>query len=85
MKLSIVYPEIVDRMKYLKSRADVPAYAEKLKASGNFKDFRTRLAYDLLHACFSSSDLCAWYDLYDCNDTHITTAAKAAMQEVFGF
>lgn len=84
MKLSIVYPEIVSRMKTLSERNDIPAYAKLLKESNNYKDFRTRLAWDILRACYKSSELCDWYDKYDCNDSHITTAAKKAMQEVFG-
>ncbi len=60
--------------------SNLTEYAEKLKATGNYKDFGTRLAWDCLHATIPSEIICGWYDKYNCNDDHITTAAKAVLR-----
>lgn len=57
-------------------------YAPKLKASGNFKDYETRLTWDCLYAFVGSGTICLWYEKYDCNDTHITTVGKKALKEL---
>lgn len=61
---------------------NLPEYAISLKANGNYKDFGTRLAWDCIHATIPSEIVCGWYDKYNCNDGHITTAAKSVLREM---
>ena len=61
---------------------NLPEYAERLKANGNYKDFGTRLAWDCIHCSIPSEIVCGWYDKYNCNDDHITTAAKSVLREM---
>lgn len=61
---------------------NLPEYAVKLKTTGNYKDFGTRLAWDCIHATIPSEIVCGWYDKYNCHDDHITTAAKAVLKEM---
>lgn len=62
--------------------SNLTEYAEKLKETGNYKDFGTRLAWDCIRATIPSEIICGWYDKYNCNDDHITTAAKAVLREM---
>ena len=39
LKLEKELPKVVERIEILKSKTDVIAYREKLKAKGNYKDF----------------------------------------------
>ena len=57
-------------------------YAPKLKASGNYKDFEVRLAWDCIRAFVGSGTVCLWYEKYGCNDSHVTTLGKAALKEL---
>ena len=61
----------------------IQEYAPSLKASGEYKDFETRLAWDCLRAVTRSSVICEWYNKYDCNDSHIDTLAKQALRMVY--
>ena len=61
---------------------NLPEYAEKLKATGNYKDFGTRLAWDCIYATIPIGTICGWFDKYNCHDDHITTAAKAVLREM---
>ena len=61
---------------------EIKAYAPKLKASGNYKDFEVRLTWDCIRAFVGSGTVCLWYDKYDCNDAHITTVGKKALKEL---
>lgn len=60
----------------------IKEYAPQLKASGQYKDFEVRLAWDCIRAFVGSGTVCLWYDKYNCNDTHITTLAKKALKEL---
>lgn len=86
MKLDPVYPEIVARMTYFKDKTkdSYPAYLAKVKAKHEYHDLLTRVSWDVLRCCFTPAQLCDWYDQYNCNNTHITTAARKAYLEVFG-
>lgn len=57
-------------------------YAPQLKASGQYKDFETRLTWDCIRAFVGSGTVCLWYEKYNCNDTHITTVGKKALKEL---
>ena len=65
-----------------KGISNLPEYAQRLKANGNYKDFGTRLAWDCIRATIPSEIICGWYDKYNCNDAHITTLAKAVLREM---
>ena len=79
MKLKSEIPFIRERFKAITNLSE---YAATLKASGNYNDFGTRLAWDCIRATISSEIVCGWYDKYNCNDDHITTAAKAVLREM---
>lgn len=61
---------------------EIQKYAPQLKESGNYKDFEIRLTWDCIRAFVGSGTVCLWYDRYDCNDSHITTAGKKALKEL---
>lgn len=71
---------VVFRMQ--KIRDKIPPYARQLKEGGGYKDFAVRLSWDILRAVVSTGEICSWYDKYGCNDSHITTLAKAALKAV---
>jgi hypothetical protein len=79
MKLESELPYIRKRFSLI---LNLPSYAKKLKETGNYKDFGTRLAWDCIHATIPSETVCDWYDKYNCHDDHITTAAKAVLREM---
>lgn len=79
MKLESELPYIRKRFSLI---LNLPSYAKKLKETGNYKDFGTRLAWDCIHATIPSETVCDWYDKYNCHDDHITTAAKAVLKEM---
>lgn len=57
-------------------------YAPKLKASGQYKDYETRLTWDCLRAFIGTGTMCLWYEKYNCHDAHITTVGKKALKEL---
>ena len=61
---------------------NIKDYAPKLKESGDYKDFETRLAWDCLRAFIGTKTICKWYEQYDCNDKHITTLGKKVLKEL---
>ena len=80
MKLQPEYNYILTR--FTKNLSAIQDYAPKLKASKNYKDFETRLVWDCLRAFVGSGTICLWYDKYNVNDTHITTAGRKALKEL---
>lgn len=82
MKLQSLLPEVTERFKSIPSEI-VERHAANLKESGNYKDFYTRISWDCLHAVYSPSEICDWYDQYNCNDAHITTLVKSAFHNAF--
>ena len=81
MKLANELDFVVEKFKQIKNLED---YAAKLKESGEYNDFETRLAWDCLRATIPSSTICEWYEKYGCTDDHITTLAKKALKIVRG-
>ena len=79
MKLKSEIPYVMERFSKIKNLQE---YAVSLKANGNYNDFGTRLAWDCIHATIPSEIVCGWYDKYNCNDDHITTAAKSVLREM---
>ena len=80
MKLQPEYNYILTR--FSENLEAIQDYAPKLKATKNYKDFETRLTWDCLRAFVGSGTICLWYDRYNVNDTHITTAGKKALKEL---
>lgn len=79
MKLSKLVPEMESRFSRI---TDLKEYAAGLKSSGEYRVYETRLAWDCLRCAFKTSEICEWYGEYGCTDTHITTAAKAALRNL---
>ena len=83
MKLENERQYVIDKMRKLDAEK-VKEYAENVKASGDYRNFETRITNDILAACIPVPTRCDWYEKYSCNDTHITTLAKSCVKEVFG-
>jgi hypothetical protein len=81
MKFQNELQGVVEKMEAIKDK--IASYAEQLKASGEYQDFETRLAWDVLKAVVGTSKICEWYDQYNCNDSHIGTLAKKALKQVY--
>ena len=81
LKLEKELPNAIERIEILKSKTDVIAYREKLKAKGNYKDFTTRFVNDIKYAILTPSELCEWYDKYQCTDKHITSLMVTACKQ----
>lgn len=83
MKLQILLFIVEGRFKkiYIKNLED---HIEAVKASDDYNNLKTRIAWDCLRSCFTSAEICSWYNKYDCNDSHIDTLAKKAFDNVFG-
>lgn len=77
MKLQPELDFVVEKFKQIKTLED---YAAILKASGNYDEFETRLAWDCLRATVPVEVRCSWYEKYGCNDDHITTLVKKALK-----
>lgn len=71
---------VESKMIELSKNHDLQSYANELKESGEYKDFLTRLSWDLIRAACGCNYLCSLYDKYGANDTHITTLAKQAIK-----
>ena len=81
LKLEKELPNVIERIEILKSKTDVIAYREKLKASGNYNNFTVRFVNDIKYAILTSSELCEWYDKYQCTDKHITSLMVTACKQ----
>ena len=81
LKLGKELPKVVERIEMLKNKTDVIAYREKLRVKGTYKDFNTRFVNDVKYAILSPSELCDWYDKYQCTDKHITSLMLAACRK----
>lgn len=81
MKLKNELPEMKKRFSAILTK--IETYAPALYASGNYNDFITRLSWDALRACYTPAEICGLYEKYNCNDVHITSAARAALLSVY--
>ncbi len=81
MKLKNELPGMIRR--FAAQLSSIETYAPALAKAGGYNDYLTRLAWDVLRSCYSSTEICAWYEKYNCNDGHITTAARAALLAVY--
>lgn len=67
---------VESKMLELSQKHDLQKYANELKESKEYKDFLTRLSWDILRAACGVNYICSLYDKYSANDYHITTLAK---------
>lgn len=86
MKAAAVYPEIIKRFSDFKEKRldEWNRYVSDVKERCEYHNFLTRISWDLLRLCFTSTELFDWYGKYSINDNHITTAVRKAYVEVFG-
>lgn len=61
----------------------VMKHAKFVKDRGDYKDFETRISWDVGRAAVGTKKICEWYDKYDCHDNHIGSLFKKVMREVF--
>ena len=66
----------------LAKKYDIQDYIETVRKSGRFNNLKTRIAWDILKSVMTTSEICAWYKKYDCDDTHITTLAIKALESL---
>lgn len=81
LKLEKELPNVIERIEILKSKTDIIAYREKLKASGKYNNFTVRFVNDIKYAILSPAEVCAWYDKYQCTDKHITSLMVTACKQ----
>ena len=81
LKLEKELPNVIERIEILKSKTDVIAYREKLKASGKYNNFTVRFVNDIKYAILSPAEVCEWYDKYQCTDKHITSLMVTACKQ----
>lgn len=62
----------------------IDKYREELKKKGGYRDLGTRLVWDILYAATRSKGerISDWYDKYEVNDDHITSAGKKVLKEM---
>jgi len=81
MKLESELNYVVEKFKQIRNLRE---YAEELRKSGKYNDFKARLGWDCLRMTVPSDTICGWYEKYECNDTHITVLVKTALKKVIG-
>lgn len=81
MKLQQEYAALKAKVESL-DRSKVILYKDKLRVAGGYNNFDVRFAHDVLFSVMSSSDVCGWYDKYNCDDSHITTLAVKVCKDV---
>ena len=81
MKLQNEYKGLIERLVKV-DRGQIKRHAEYLREEGGCKCFETRLSWDLLRFVTPTATICSWYEVYDCNDSHITTLAKKACKDL---
>ena len=81
LKLEKELPNVIERIEILKSKTDVISYREKLKASGKYNNFTVRFVNDIKYTILTPSELCEWYDKYQCTDKHITSLMVTACKQ----
>lgn len=62
------------------SEQKIDSYISEVKKENNFKNLEIRVVNDVLRAAVGTSKICEWYDLYNCNDKHITSLGKKAFK-----
>ena len=70
-----------------KGEENVKAYMQELKASGEYQNYEVRVANDVvkygaLYHTIGVNGICEWYEMYQCNDKHITTLCIEVMKKL---
>ena len=77
-----LYPELEPLTEKIRRHALwFQRYGKRLREEGEYKDYETRFAWDVLRKVVTTFEICDWYDKYDCNDRHITALAIAACRK----
>ena len=76
MLLQNEIPFVESKMIDLSKKVDLQKYTNELKESKEYKDFLTRLSWDIIRVSCGVNYICSIYDKYGANDSHITTLAK---------
>ena len=80
MKLQNEYATV--KKAFTNNMEKIKEYAPRLKTSGQYQNFETRLTFDCLRAFVGTATMCEWYGKYECNDKHIETLGKAVLKEL---
>lgn len=83
MKLQDVYKDVTEVVTSKIEPTVLWHHTNNIIASGRYKDLATRIAHDVKFVTIPPSEVCRWYDEYDCNDTHITTLFKKVLKESY--
>ena len=81
MKLQAEYQNIVENL-YL-TDDDLYKYTLNCLLTNKYKKPIVGIAHDLKYAVMTPSEVCEWYDKYNCNDDHITTLFKNVIKNEF--
>lgn len=60
----------------------IRSYAKLLRATGNYQNFETRLAWDALRRFVGIGTITSWYGKHNCTDKHITTLGIHALRRL---
>lgn len=83
MKLQGVYDSVNKAVTETIAQNALMYYTKHIIEQGDYKDLGTRIAHDVKSAVIPASEICRWYDKYDCNDTHVTTLFKKVLKESY--
>ena len=83
MKLQDMYQQVTSIVTSKIEADRLMDYTNYIIAQGGYKDLATRIAHDIKFATIPASEVCRWYDEYDCNDTHVTTLFKKVLKESY--
>ena len=82
MKLEKEKTFVMEKIKTL-GIDNIKEYTKELKESKNYKNFNTRLCFDVLHAIDSKCEYVNFlYNTYNCNDSHIETLMKQCLKDL---
>ena len=81
MKLKAIYDEAEQRVIEKIDAKTLEDYVKEVATHGDYKDLFVRIPHDIKDTVFKASEVCEWYDKYDCDDRQITTLFKKIIQE----
>ena len=81
MKLKAIYDKVEQRVTEKIDAKMLEDYIKEVAMHGDYRDLSVRIPNDVKIAVFKASEVCEWYDKYDCNDNHITTLFRKIIQE----
>lgn len=83
MKLQDIYEQVTEIVTNKIEPVSLMNYTNNIIMYGHYKDLATRIAHDVKFVTIPASEVCRWYNEYDCNDTHITTLFKKVLKESY--